>query len=160
EQRLADAGQQLDRLGHLDRADARAQYAQHAALGAGRHHAGWRRFWVQAAVARALLGPEHARLPVEAGDRTPGVGLPQEDGRVVDHVPGREVVGAVDDQIVLGEDLQHVVVAQRLAVDDHVHVRINFAYRVARRLRLRPADVGLAVDDLALQVGLVDGVEL
>ena len=30
----------------------------------------------------------------------------------------------------------------------------------SRALGLRPADVGLPVDDLALQVGLVDGVEL
>ena len=37
DQRLADAEQQLDRLGRLDRADHARQHAEHAALGARRH---------------------------------------------------------------------------------------------------------------------------
>ena len=39
-----------------------------------------------------------------------------------------------------------------------VDQRVDLPDAVARRLRLRPADVGLPVDDLALQVRLVDGV--
>ena len=42
----------------------------------------------------------------------------------------------------------------------HGDERVDLEHRIARRLRLGPADVGLAVDDLALQVGLVDHVEL
>ena len=78
DQRLADAGEQLDRLGDLDRADRRAQHAEHAALGAGRDHAGRRRLRVEAAVARAVLGPEHAGLAVEAVDRAPHVRLAEQ----------------------------------------------------------------------------------
>ena len=43
---------------------------------------------------------------------------------------------------------------------DDVDERVDLLDRVAGRLGLGPADVGLAVDDLALQVGLVDRVEL
>ena len=42
----------------------------------------------------------------------------------------------------------------------HLDKRVDLADRVTRALRLGPADIGLAVDDLALQVGLVDHVEL
>jgi hypothetical protein len=45
-------------------------------------------------------------------------------------------------------------------VDDDVDVRVDLAHRVAGRLRLFAADVGLPVDDLALEVRLVDRVEL
>ena len=41
----------LMRLVDLDRADAGAQHAEHAALGAARHHARRRRLGVEAAVA-------------------------------------------------------------------------------------------------------------
>jgi hypothetical protein len=105
DERLADAGEQLDRLGRLDRADRGAQDAEHAALGAARDHAGRRRLGVEAPVARRLAAgrrrPEHRRLPVEAVDRAPDVGLAEEERGVVDHVAGREVVGAVDDEVVL-----------------------------------------------------------
>jgi hypothetical protein len=45
-------------------------------------------------------------------------------------------------------------------VQPHVDKRIDLADRVTCTLGLGPADVGLAVDDLPLQVGLVDHVEL
>lgn len=41
----------------------------------------------------------------------------------------------------------------------HRDVRIDLEDRVPRALCLRTPDVGLAVDDLALQIGLVDDVE-
>ena len=42
----------------------------------------------------------------------------------------------------------------------HLDEWVDLADRVPRALRLGPADIRLAVDDLALQVGLVDHVEL
>jgi hypothetical protein len=45
-------------------------------------------------------------------------------------------------------------------VQDDVRVRVRLEDRLPGRLGLGLADVGLAVDDLALQVRLVDGVEL
>ena len=83
--------------------------AQHSALGARRHHARRRRLGVEVAVLRTLLGPEHRGLALEAVDGAPHVRLAEDDGRVVDEVAGCEVVGAVEDEVVVGEDLEHVV---------------------------------------------------
>ena len=87
-------------------------------------------------------------------------GLFRKYAGVVDHVAGREVVGAVDDQVVVLEDLEDVVVVEPHVVQDHLDERVDLGDRLPGRLGLRPADVGLPVDDLALQVRLVDLVEL
>ena len=160
QQRIADAGEELDGLGDLDGADARAQDAEYAALGARRHHAGGRGLGVEAAIAGAVLGPEDARLPVESVDRAPDIRLAQQHAGVVDEVAGGEVVGPIDDEVVLSEELHDVGGVEALVVDDDVDVGIDLLDRVTRTLGLGSADVALAVDDLALQVGLVDSVEL
>ena len=56
-------------------------------------------------------------------------------------IPGGEVVGAVHDQVVLGEDLQDVVVVQSLVVNHDGDVQVDLCDGVRRRLRLRTADV-------------------
>ena len=67
DERVALAKRELDDLGGLDAADDARQHAEHAALGAAWHHARWRRFRVEAAVARAAEAwGEHACLSVEA----------------------------------------------------------------------------------------------
>src|SRR6478736_2898302 len=161
--RVTDAGDQLDRLVDLDRADAGAQDAEHAALGAAGDHARRRGLGVEAAVARGVVGQgrrEDGRLAVKAVDRAPDVGDLQEVGGVVDHVAGREVVGAVDDEVVALEDLEHVVVVEALVVHDDLDVGVDLGDRLLGGLGLGATDVGHAVDDLALEVGLVDLVEL
>src|SRR3954452_21516103 len=55
DQRLTDAGQELDRLVDLDGSDRGAQHTQDTALGARRNHARRRRLRVEAAVARGVL---------------------------------------------------------------------------------------------------------
>jgi hypothetical protein len=108
----------------------------------------------------AVFGPEHAGLAVEAVDRAPHVRLAEQHAGVVDHVPGGEVVSAVHDQVVLGEDLHDVVCVQVHVVHDHVDQRVELTDAVPGRLGLLTADVVLAVDDLALQVRLVHHVEV
>jgi hypothetical protein len=129
-------------------------------IGAARDHAGRRRHRVEVAVVRAVLVPEDGDLTVEAVDRAPDVGLVQQHARVVDQVARGEVVRAVDDEVVVGEDLQHVRAVQPRLMQPDVDQRVDLLDGVTRALGLRPADVGLPVDDLALQVGLVDRVEL
>ena len=160
EQRLADAGDELDRLGDHDRPDRRAQHAEHAALGAGRDHPGRRRHRVEVAVVGAVLVPEDADLALEPVDRAPHVRLAEQHAGVVDQVAGGEVVRPVQDQVVRPEDVQRVVGVQPLLVQDHVDVRVDLGDRLLRRQRLGLAEVGHAVDHLALQVGLVDHVEV
>ena len=164
QQRLADAGDQLDRLGAHHRRDRGAQDAQHAALGAGRHHARRRRLGVEVAVVEAEpvggVLPEHRHLPLEAVDRTPHVRLARQYRGVVDQVAGGEVVGAVQDQVVLLEQVDRVVRLQPDLVQPHLDQRVDLPDGVTRALGLGPADVGLPMDDLALQVRFVDDVEL
>src|SRR3712207_5802536 len=70
DQGLPDPEYELDGLGGLDRAYSARQYPEHPALGAARDEAGGRRLGVEAAVARSLFGVEHARLALEAENRT------------------------------------------------------------------------------------------
>src|SRR6202035_2554828 len=122
--------------------------------------AGGRRLRVEAAVAGAVVRPEHGRLAVETVDRAPHVRLVQQHARVVHQVAGREVVRAVDDQVVRLEDLHHVVRVKPRLVQDDLDGPVGLFDRLLGRLRLRLAYVGDAVNDLALQVRLVDGVEV
>ncbi|CAB4758652.1 unannotated protein [freshwater metagenome] len=45
-------------------------------------------------------------------------------------------------------------------MDVHLHERIDLADAVARALGLRPSDIALTVNDLALEIRLVNRVEL
>ena len=113
DQRRAAAEQQLDRFGRLNRADDARQHAEHAAFRAARHQAGRRRLRVEAAIARAVLRGEHRGLPLEPEDAAVGVRLAEEHAGVVDQVAGREVVGAVEDDVVVAERSQGVGGRQR-----------------------------------------------
>ena len=107
-----------------------------------------------------MLGPEHAGLAVEAVDGAPHVRLALEHAGVVDQVAGGEVVGAVDHQVVVPDQLAGVLRRQPGLVQGDLHVRVDLGDLVAGALQLGAADVGGAVDDLPLQVGGVDDVEV
>ncbi len=83
---------------------------------------------------------------------------PEPGARVTDEVAGREVVGAVEDEVVVGDDRQRRVGREALAVLDHGRHRADRVDRVGGRGRLGPADVGVAVDHLALEVRRLDDV--
>ncbi len=81
-------------------------------------------------------------------------------GGIIHQVARREVVGAIEDQVVLREKVHRIVGLQAQLVQHHVHQRVDLEHRVAGALCLGPADIGLTVDDLPLQVRFVDHVEL
>ena len=157
---VADAEQHLDHLVGLQRAHHAGQHAQHAALGAARHQSGRRRLAVQAAVAGPALIVEHRELPLEAEDRAVHVGLAGEHAGVVYQVARGEVVGAVGHHVVVLEQLQGVGRGQRLLERLDGDGGVEVGQPVGRPLQLRLPHLRGAVQDLALQVGLVDGVEL
>src|SRR5918995_5400006 len=109
DQRLSYADDQLDRLGGLNDTDDAGQYAKDTTFGAARHEPWRRRLWIQAAIARAVLGPEHRRLPLEAEDAAVRVGFAGQHARVVHEIAGWKVVGAVDDDVGGLEELQCVL---------------------------------------------------
>ena len=101
---------------------------------------GWWRHWEQAPVAGAVIRLEHRQLPLEAEDRCRDHGDLQAHARVVEQVARGEVVEAVDDDVVARHDLHDVrrVEPDRVLVD--LHVRVELADRLLRRVHLRHAD--------------------
>src|SRR4029079_18072517 len=77
---------------------------------------------------------------------------------VVDEVARREVVGAVDDEVVAADDLEGVGRVEGDVVAHHGDVRVDPVHRGLGRRGLGPTDVGVGVDDLPVQVGEVDDV--
>ena len=138
DQRLADVQQQLQRLGGLQRAHDAGQHAEDAALGAARGHVDRRRLGEEAAVAGAVVRLEHRHLALEPEDR----GVDDRDvvlhARVVEQVPGREVVRAVDDQVVARQDAVDVRGGEALVVRHHLDVGVQRGQRLRAPTRSSP----------------------
>src|SRR5262249_52885238 len=96
DERLADTGNQLDRLSRLDDSDDARQHAEYSPFRAARNESWRRRLWIQAAVARAIFGREHGRLPLEAEDAAVRVRLAEQHTSIVGEIARRKVVGAVE----------------------------------------------------------------
>jgi hypothetical protein len=75
-------------------------------------------------------------------------------------VAGLEVVSAVGDDVVVLEDLKGVGGRQHGVVLDDVDVLVEALEHLLGGVDLELADGGLRVDDLALEIGLVDDVEI
>ena len=88
-------------------------------------------------------------------DRDPGG-----DRGVVEDVAGLERVGAVEDDVVAGDDPVDVVGDQHLLVRDDVDVGVERVEGLARGVDLLLAHAVGGVDDLALEVREVDDVEV
>ena len=159
-ERLADAHDELDRFGRLNRADDAGQHAQDPSLGAARHQSGRRRLGIEAAIARAVLGREHRRLPFEPEDAAVRVRLAGEHARIVGEVTGRKIVGAVENHVVRLEQIERVLRRQRGFVRLDGDVRIQLEQTIFGRRELRSPDIGRAVDHLPLQVAEIDDIEV
>jgi hypothetical protein len=156
----ADPQDQLDRFGRLDGADDPRQHAKHSTFRAARHEARRRWFGIETAIAGPAPGREDRGLPVEAEDAAVCVRLAEEHARVVDEIPCREIVGAVDDDVVVAKNVERVGGRQRRLVHDHAHFRIEPGEPCRRRLHLGAPDVGRAEEDLPLKVAGVHHVEV
>ena len=152
DQRIPDADDELHGLGRLDGSDGRAEDPEHPSLGAGWHQTRRRRLGEHAAVAGAVLGPPDAGLTVEAIDRPPDVGLAEQHARVVEQISGREVVGPVQDEVVVGNDRKGVGRVDPDVMPDDSHQWVDRCQRLRCGLGLGPPDVLDPVDHLPLQV--------
>ena len=159
-QQVADAEQELDGLGGLERADHARQHADHARLGAGGNRVLRRRLRKDAAVAGRLAGFDRQRLPVEPQNAAVGVRLLPEHAGIVDQELRREIVGAVDHEIVVGNQRGDIGSADPFLMRVHRHVGIDGPHLFRGRNDLGLADVGGEMDDLPLQVGHVHHVRI
>ncbi len=87
-------------------------------------------------------------------------GLLQQHTRVVDQVAGRKVVAAVDDQVVVLEDVDDVVARQPQLIRDDLDVGIQILERLLGGVDLGLPDPLAVVQDLPLQIAFVDGVRV
>ena len=80
--------------------------------------------------------------------------LPKNAG-VVDEELRREVVGAVENKVVVLDDIHDIVRHEIVVVGDDVDVRIDSPHSLCGRVNLGLSNVGRRVDYLPLQVGKV-----
>ena len=86
---------------------------------------------------------EDAGLAFEAEDRAVDVRLAQEHAGVVDQVARREVVRAVDDDVVVLQDLERVGAGEHGVVLHHIQVRVEALQHDLGGVDLEPADVAV-----------------
>ena len=79
---------------------------------------------------------------------------------VVDKIASREVVCAVDDDVVLGNDVECVVGCDWFLMDPHVDIGIVRLECLVCGFRLGPANVVVLVQNLALEVGHIHRVKI
>src|SRR4029077_1795235 len=82
DERLSDAGEQLDRFGRLNRADHAGQYAEDASFRARRNEMRRRRLRVEASIAWAFQRREDGGLTIEAENRAVDVRFVEEHAGV------------------------------------------------------------------------------
>ena len=160
DERLADPEQDLEHLVGLEHPHDPGHDAQDAGHGAAGRELGRRRGRIQAAVARALVRHERRQLALEPEHAGVDDRDARRHGRVVEQVAGLERVGPVEDHVVAGDDPLDVVRDEHLVVGDDVDVGVEREDRLPRRIDLLLADPLGRVDDLALEVGQVDDVEV
>ena len=159
--RVADTHDQFDRLDRLHDADDARQHAKDTSLGTARNHARWRWFRVETAVAGpAQMRSKDGALAVEAKDGTVDVRLLQEDADIVGEIAGGKVVGSVNHDIIGSNDGFRVFRCEKAVVKVNLHVGVDLFDGVARAVNFFTADIARAVEDLALEVGEVNGVEI
>src|ERR1700677_137073 len=159
-ERLADADDELQRLGGLNRAHYSGKHAEHAAFGAGWHEARRRRFWIQAAIARAIGITKDGYLAFEAENRAVDIGLAEEHGRVVYEIARREIVGAVHDEVVVFQNIESVFAGEMRFESVNLNIRIQIAQAIAGSGDFRAPYIFCAEENLTLQVGGIYCVEI
>ncbi len=89
-----------------------------------------------------------------------GEGFFLQDTGVIDQEFGREIVGPVQDKIVLPDDLPDIFRCDVFIVGMNRDLRIDGQHGISGGFHLWPAYVRRRVDDLALQVGQVDNIRI
>ena len=109
-------------------------------------------------MAGAAVGLERRKLPVEPEQRRRHQRLAGEHAGVVDQKPRVEVVAAVGDDVVAGDEVEDVVGVHPGLVGDRVHVGVQRRHGLPGAGGLRNADAPRRVGDLPLKVGQADRV--
>ena len=133
--------------------------AEDAGLAAGGHQAGGRRGRVQAAIAGAAgVGLEDGELAVEAQHAAETRVAPGQGAGVGDQEAGVEIVAAVADQVVAGNEVEGIGGGEAGLVGFDRDGRVDGLGGGGGRADLGGADAVGGVGNLALEIGQVDMV--
>src|SRR6202050_793622 len=161
DQRLARAEQKLDRLERFYRSDKAWQRAEHSRLRARRRHVGWCGLGIEASIAGdAFIGLGKCGVAREGEDGAIDQRLLREHARIVDQIASRKIVAAIDDDVVILDYVHHVFRREPDLVTIHLDRGIERVDRFLRRLGLHHADPIGGVNDLALEIRKIDGIEI
>src|SRR5262249_7949167 len=154
------AENQLDRLRRLNHADQAGQDSKHSAFGTRRHRARRGRLGIKAAVAGTPSCGEDACLTFEAKDRSIYVCLAVQHASVVDQVSGRKVVGSVDDDVKVTNDVECISARQAALEAAYVDARVDRRDPLGRGVQFFAPYVRSAMDHLPLEVSYVNNIEV
>src|SRR5208282_3697215 len=155
----AEAEQLLERLDRLKRAHHAGDGAENAGLLATRDEIGRRRGGEEAAVAGVLareIGLEGGKLAVEAEEGRRDERDAREIASVVHEVARREIVAAVDHEVVSGDERHHVLRLEPRLFGDDADLGIEGRERSRGTLDLGTADPVARMHDLALEIAELD----
>ena len=154
-----------DHLERHERTQHARERAQDSRFGAGRNSAGRRRLREKAAVGRvghavlaALMRANGGERAVENTQRSGDERLSRKKAGVGHEIAGREIVGAIGDDVVAADDAERIPRGEprRVRLDRNVGIETLDCRRCAVHLEL--ADLRRAMDDLALQIRQRDGI--
>ena len=95
---------------------------EHPSLGAAGNQSRRRGLWIEAAVARPVLGVEYAYLALEAEYAPIHVWFAHEHAGVVHQVSCGEIVGAVDHYIVIFNNIHGVLRCEHFVICSYLYV--------------------------------------
>ena len=156
-EQAAHAGEVFQRLGCLYGAEHAGYGSQYACLRTGGYGSCWGRFLEHASITRRA-GQMGERLTLEAQYAAVGEGLASHDAGIVDEELHGEVVGAVNDEVILPDDVEGIGGVEELVVGVNSHIGVDGEYLLLGTVHLGTAYVAREVDDLTLQVAQVHHV--
>jgi hypothetical protein len=99
-------------------------------------------------------------LTFKPKDAAVNVRLAQNHSSIVRQVSCREVVSAVNDDVVIAHDLQRIFGSQPFRIGLNLHIGVQVLQPLSRRFNLWNADDAFAVKDLPLQVRSVNDIKV
>ena len=150
-EQFTHASEILQRLSRLYSAEHAGNGSQHSSLGTGGNSIGWWWRLEQASVA-GCAREMGERLSFEAQDASMGEWFASFYAGIVDEELHREVVGAVDDEVVVADDVKRIVGHQELTVGVDLHVGVNGEHLCFCRLDLWHSHIGSEMNHLPLEV--------
>src|SRR5438034_4434614 len=119
------AKDQLYGFGGLNETYGPGEDTQHASFGAAWDQAGWRWFRIEAAIAGTFPGIEYRGLAFETEDAAVDIGLVQKHASIVDQIASRKIVGTIDDNVVVLQNVESIVGPQHRLIGIHLNVRVD-----------------------------------